>query len=574
MVFTWLPLSIVSILFYDAFMAAVVNLIHIPVNVGGMGLVNLATSVFFWFRIIRKKEIQIYQRVSVFDFIFAGLFVAVILWGANVRWGLTALEWNYGAVDPSRHLRDALEFVKNENVSRMFLGAFINGTFIELFSPWTKYVYYYKLYIITDVLQLLLIGFMFYGVVCRYAKDVFVKVVAVIATFFFVLGYPVNSTYCGFTYLGMSLYVLAALLVFTDFFLKDEMEEKWLNIFLLMIGAHAIFQCYVLFMPTTFLAIGFAFLVKQYQRERLISLQTIREGLEIFLLPVVLGLIYTYKDIFIGEDITVGEAFLAEGGIYKDLYSNFLFFMPLAIWGLIKLIKKEGNTFLSWFAPIFFTQTIAMLIAGCYYGMVSSYYYYKNYFVLWMLVFVLLVYGCSEMSPQTRKMALLYFGSWAFVAILFITKWESRMQERNFLFDINNKSQTYNDLLCANRDGLGSAAHAKSPTSSEQLAQYVYDELLLSGKTEMPVPIVNHMEATLFYECITNQRLTDFEWWKDDDSMEEFFQNALECDYVCVMYGNGIYEEHMPFWDQFEVVYSNDAGKIIKIDKEKTVYGW
>ncbi len=567
--FTWLPLTAILTEFYSAFVAAIINLLSIPVNVGTLGIFNLLVAIPLLYFVFAKKKVQKYT-VNRYDIIFAVLLVAVVLFGANVRWGLTELNWNYRTVDPSARYREAMEFVNNEAISRMFFAQLLNGTVIELFSPWLAYDYYYKLYVLSDIFQILLSGFMFYGVVCRFAKDRFGKIVTIIASFFFLLGYPMNSTLYGFTYLGMSLYVVAALLVLTDLFMQDEMEHKWLNILFLMLGAHAIFQCYALFMPVTYLAMGFAFLMKQFRNKKLVSLQTLAEGLEIFLVPIILGLVYTYMDVFVNDNVTVESAFSAEGAIYRDLYSNFLFFIPIAVYGYFGIIKKKKNSFMGWFAPLFALQTLAMFAISYKTGKISTYYFYKDYYMLWFIVFALLVGGFVRMTAEARKMTCLYLCSWLFVAIMFLFGIENKIEAKNALFVPDNKAQHYNDLLCFNYNTMFTEHYSDEKM---ELIHYVYNELLSSGVTDKQVPVCTIQEETYLYESMTGQRLSDYEFWKSHEDDDAYFANVLAyCEYVCVYTDCDLYTVHQDFWDQFEVVYANDAGKIVKITTENLEY--
>ena len=103
-------------------------------------------------------------------------------------------------------------------------------------------------------------------------------------------------------------------------------------------------------------------------------------------------------DVFVKDEVTVGNAISAEGSIYRDLYSNFVFFIPIALFGFVLLIKRKKNSFLSWFTPIFVVFTFGMFAVGYKTEAVSTDYYYKNYYLLWTIVFLLIVYGMSNLD--------------------------------------------------------------------------------------------------------------------------------------------------------------------------------
>ncbi len=562
---TWLPLTGILIECYNAFVAAILNLIHIPTNLFTIGLFDLAAGAFFWFRIKKTGQKQSY-RWNWYDLIFAILLVGSILMIAARHYGLPELGWNYRTVDPSARYREAMEFVNNQGISRMFFAQLQNGTVVELFRPFLRYDYYYKLYVLSDILQIILSGAMFYGAVRPLTertgkRDHFVSVFSVIFSFFYLFGYPLNSTLYGFTYLGMILYLTLALFVVADLFLSDDGSKKWFLLILLSLLCHAYFQCYVLFMPVAFLALGLAILKKQQEKKKLFSVDTLVTLVIVFVPAIVLGLVYTYMDVFVNDNVAVGDAFSAEGAIYRDLYSNFVFFAPVAVIGLIRLWKTKKNRLLSWFAPIFLLFMAGMFVVSYKTGKISTYYFFKDYYLLWLLVFVLMMVAVSHLTADGRKVMTAYLCSWTFVAIMFLTGLESRIEGHNPLFVPDHKSQRYNDLLCFNWNTLS------VPTYSEDkmdLIHYVYEHLTAGGESTTEVPVVTRQEETYLFESMTGQRLEDFEFWRGPGHHDAFLENVQDCDYVCVYTDSALYEENQKMFDSWEVVYSTPAGYIAR----------
>ena len=568
-VMTWLPLSVVLIEFYLAFVASLLNLIHIPISVGVLGIVTLLTAIPVWFFIVKKKEIQKFEfELSgiIIDVLFAVALIWAVLRFADARWGVPELYWNYSTVDPAAHFREALEYVNGEGIRHMFFAQLMNGIVVELFSPWARFDYYYRYYVLSDLLQLLLSGFVFYGVVRRFANDLFGKIAAAIVPFFFVFGYALDSTIYGFTYLGISLYIIATIFVLMDLFINDEMQQKWLNIFFLMLAANAIFQCYVLFMPATYLAMGLAFLAKQWKTKKLISVSTITEGLSIFLLPVILGFIYTYLDVFVKDNLTVGSAFAADGASYRDLFSNFVLFAPIAVVGFVLFIKNTKNSFLTWFTPIFLVQTFAMFVVCYKTGKVSAYYFYKNYYVLWLLVFILIAYVLAKATPQTRLLSTLIITSFVCVLGIFSFNVETKLSEKHprlFLED-GFRASAFVDVFAYDRHMMRDFGHY--PDGYMDLYHYVYNDLISEGKTDKPIPICCIQEYYYIYESVTNQRLDDYKYWGSMENLVGYFDGVCNSDYAVIHYDCSVYEEWQEFWDQFEVMYETDYGKVVKIE--------
>ena len=400
----------------------------------------------------------------------------------------------------------------------------------------------------------------------RYTKDLFGSIATMVVPFIYLLGYPLNSTLYGFTYLGMSLYVIAVIFVLTDLFLREEYVHHWQGLLFLMLGANAIFQCYALFMPAVYLSIGFALLAKQFGAKKLISLQTVIDGLSIFLLPVIFGYIYMYLDVFKNDGVTVGNALATEGAMYRDLYSNFLFFVPIALGGFILFVKNQKNSFLTWFVPIFVCQILYMFFACYKKGTVSAYYFYKTHFLLWMLVFLLIGYGLTQMHLQARITSVLVLGCWLFTFWMSFSGYETKLFEANpnLVSEESIKAKSYNDLAAYDQHMMTDYGHF--PDAYMDLYHYVYNDILQKGKTDKQVPIVSVMEYTYLYEDVTGQKLSGFEYWKSMEDLVAFFDNIKKSDYVCVLTEDcNVYTEWQEFFDQFEVVYETQFGKVIKI---------
>ena len=209
---TWLALIFVMIQCYHVFIAAVINVIHIPVNLVTFGIFDLVAAVYFWLPVYKKKETQKYIY-GIVDVVFLILVVVAVAWFARNRYYGFHLSINYKTVDPAPRFREAMDFVNDQSISRMFYAQVVNGTMIELLAPFERVDYYYRFYVLSDVVQLLMSGVMFFGVIRKYIKGKFLAAAGVIASLIFLLGYPLNSTIYGFTYLGMSLTLVAMLFV-------------------------------------------------------------------------------------------------------------------------------------------------------------------------------------------------------------------------------------------------------------------------------------------------------------------------------------------------------------------------
>ncbi len=551
----WVPISIIAVTCYQVLIGAILNLIHIPVNIISIGIFNLILAMFLWYLIIRKQYRQKY-RYEVIDGVYLVVLLVVVGAFALQRYGID-LHIHYLTIDPAAHLKSAMDVVRKQQVDTMFYASLNNALLIEMLGVTASSVgYYYKIFVLADVMHLFLAGLMFFGVIRRYCQDNFLKIAGVVLSIVYLLGYPLNSTIFGFVYLGMGVTLIAYLFTLTDEFIRGNLH-KWTNIILLSLGCLGIFQAYVLFMPVTFFAILTCILVKQFQHKKLFSVDTVVTGLAIFLIPCVIGLVYTYLGIF-GGDTSVGSAIAGEGAIYRDLYSNFVWLAPLALYGCWGQIKERKNRLGLYLLP-FLMGFILMLFARGMQHTVSSYYYFKNYYLLWMVVFVLAFIGISYVEKKTRFLIVSGFAVWSFTMFLMVFNIENGIHEKSELYCSWSKAGTYNDVYSFNKETLGLPFYQLEKI---QLYQHAITECLDKG--EELVPLAGYWEDCYWMEGITNQRLNGFDYWNYDD--ETFFENLEKrANYVMVLTDNDFYKNHAEYFDSLERIYENDLGYIAKV---------
>lgn len=555
---TWGAISIIAVTCFQVFTAALLNLIHIPVNIISVGILNLIPAVWMWYRIIKKQQKQSYSYHWA-DGLFMAVLAVVVGMFAYQRYGIN-LDIHYLTIDPAAHIKSAMDVVNGQKIDSMFYASLNNALLIELLGIFEGAGSYYKIFVLGDILHLFLAGWMFWGAIRRFCKDNFLKIVGIIVTFIYLLAYPLNSTIFGFVYLGMGVTLIAYLITLTDEFMRESLD-KWFNIVLISLGCLGIFECYVLFMPVTYFAILACVLVKQYQKKILFSWDTVITGLAIFLIPCIIGLLYTYLGIFGGET-TVGSAIANEGAIYRDLYSNFVFVMPFAMYGYWNILRKKKNRLLSWLTPFLLIFIMALFLKGMT-GEVSSYYFYKNYYLLWCVVFLLAFQGITYIEKKTRGILVCFFGVWLFLAGVFLFRIESRVQNKNSLYSVSEKAASYLDIYSFNRDGIGLPRY---PWEKVHLYQYAVTELLEEKKTE-EVPIAGYWEDAYWMEAITNQRLEGYDYWNNGE--ECFFANLeKKAEYVIVLTDSEFYASHQEYFDSMERLYENAYGFIGKVNRK------
>lgn len=553
----WIPVHVMAISCYHAFVAAIFSLVHVPVNLWTLGLVNALSGLGIFFLTKRKKEKQSYY----FEWFDGIAFLTFVILIGLFAWKIVGKELapHYLAADGAVHLKMAMGVVNSESVYGMFYAYLQHGILINLFKPIVSSAVYYKIFVLSDLLQLLFAWTMFYSLVRRFANDRFMKVAALIATVIYGCGYPMNSNLFGFTYMGMGITVIAYLLIIADEFLNERIS-KWIGVFALSLGCFGIFESYVLFMPVTFFAILLAVLWKQWKEKKLFSLDTMKVGLGIFLVPTALGLLYTYLGVFTNTGTTVGGAIANEGGIYRDLYSNFAILIPFVLFGIYNLYKEKKPHISIWVLSLLVVFMGALFVLGIQ-QKVSSYYFYKNYYFLWLIAFELAFVGLSYFDKKARTFCVFGFATWAVILGAFLLKVETRIYEKDELFCTTWKTEAYNDIYRFNRDAI-SLPHY----SSQKLG--LYRNALENYKTEDNViAIASTWEDLYWFEAISNQSLDyGYHYWQNGN--ESFYETMnKDAEYVIVDYSAPIFLDDPEVFYQLETVYENEAGRICSLQK-------
>lgn len=552
----WLGICIVAIMCFQTLVAGIIWLVHIPVNIISIGIGNLVAGAFLLFKVIKDRKWQKYQW-DVLDFSFLVLLIAGMTAFTLMRYD-SCLSISYLSVDASVHYKNAMGVVTNQGVFGMFFAPLNNALLIELFAPAFPVSGYYHIYVLADVLALGLSGLMFYGLIRDLSKDKLVRLVAVVLPFLFLMGYQLNSTLFGFMYLGLGVTVVAYIIAVTDLFLREEIVS-WFSIILIALGCYGIFECYVLFMPVVFFAILISILVKQMGKKKLFSLETVVWGLAIFLIPCILGLYYIFSGIFYGG-ATVGSAISVEGGVYKELYVNFLPYIPFAVFGFFRGIREKDRRLNTYLFPMWGVFMLVLFLLGMN-GRVSSYYYYKTYYVMWLLAIWMCYYGITYLSRKEMSLAVI----WGVMQLALIGNnlmgVERSITAKNEMFNPTPRDGAVTSVLDFNRQIAGFPRYS---VEKIKLYRYVYD-VLIEEKKETNIMCVSEIEDYLWYHSITNQEYTGNNY--DIIGTEEFFSNSTISKYICVLYDSQSYIAEQEYYDTLEPVFATESGFVAEVTR-------
>ncbi|SCP95253.1 hypothetical protein [Anaerobium acetethylicum] len=551
----WLPVTAIALMCFHTLVAGIFSFVHIPVGIISIGIGDLAAALFFWYRIIadNKRQEYFYEKT---DVLFAGILLMIVAGFAVQRYG-TDLQIHYQTTDPQNHLKYAMNIINDRKVYGMYHASLNNALVIEMLSPLSEVNRYYRLFIISDLAMFLLSGMMFFAVIAGYARTKFLKAAAWAVTLVYMLGYPMNNINLGSVYLGIGVTLVAYLIFMTDGFLRNEWDKR-VGIALISLGCLGIFLCYVLFMPAVFVGIFVTIARDRFMKRQLFGQDTVMLFLAIFLIPCAVGLFYILTGTF-GGDVSLGSAINTEGFIYKDLYYNFILLMPFSLYGTYKILRNRAADSAVFIAATVLVSMLVLLLIGLG-GVASSYYYYKNYHPLWLVMWVLFFNGIRYLSKDVKGILASAALTALFVLGMKGFGIEERIRERNERFAPAVDSAIDSNIFVFNYRSLRTSGY-----SADKLAlyDYVYENLL---PEKYDVPMAGPWDDVHWYEAITNQRHEHYYHWFTGG--EEFLEKIREkADYVLVFTksDSDIYFEFREYFESLEKVFSNGAGFVARV---------
>ena len=392
-------ISVILFLTYNIFITQVMFFVHLKSTLLNLAIVNIAFSAVFITKEIKTKTIQKYY-INKLDIIaviiILGLAITIVImnYGTNiaVKHAVTDAATHYFASDDfyrysTLFSRESSDTIKWLNTPYLMTGAYVNtGIFLKLFKGIIDETFLVKLYFIFDMFIWMLSGLLMYTALSTNFKNKKHQILALVLTIFYMLAYQLNSLFAGFSYLGVGLDIIIGIIII----MKSEIKTNYKisSLFLLNLG---IMFSYYYFAPVLFLAqLWYILATNKKQNIKIFSKQNIFEILIALVIPGLIGVIY-----FIGYPLMQANnkafdyvgAIATDGFIYEDLIMNIFPYLLLSEVYIIYIAFKKKNTFIDklLYLTVIFTLLIYMLMKL---EFVSSYYYYKIYYMLFLVLTV------------------------------------------------------------------------------------------------------------------------------------------------------------------------------------------
>lgn len=478
-ILTSIGIALVLDMCYNAFLCYVLTFFTIPNKLYILAIINFLISIILIIKILKKDKnnkfnLQEYS-INKMDVIATLVILIITLGVAYANFGFP-FNIKYESGDPATHYLTSVKFMQDERLltvsedkvfksfeSRKFASYVNSGLIMKCFEGEIDIIDNYVIFIAFGIFILYLTGYLIYFVMCNFAKNTKAKVLALILSILCILGYPLNSLLFGFEYMSLSFTIILAIIEMMIIIKEDKIKMSY-NLIILFLLNFGLFCSYYMFVPFVYPAEWIYLCIYSYKKDKKIICKNNILMLTITLLvPFVLGYIYhmepnIYK-ILINKTINTDEildipirlmesGFNTFGYIYTNLYSNFIMLVPLALYVVIRKFKE--NKFLS-ILFIFNVLYIVVLLVGRALDKVSYYYLSKNYFTLWIIIFILNFRGLMYIFEKQENISVMLVTLYVGILIIYLVSVPTIMRNDEVVTSREN-AFTVMDIYGANKD--------------------------------------------------------------------------------------------------------------------------
>ena len=592
----WLVVTLVLYECWVAFVSGLMSLVHMPVNLISISIANTvsAVAIFFLYRrmdcsrnnmtsFIGSGTIQpveqssinanrwiLRQRYSIcmIDIAFFVCLAAFCIYLWYIRFNQEAAII-YATIDPADRFSRAVGILTERTVigpyPNMYFGHITNALFMGAAEPFFQGVYMVRAYIIKDIINMWIAGMLFYSALRQFSDKTSGKIIFFILGFVYTLGFPWNNQLWGFGYLGMAVTLIVLVQIGTKFLIEGK-QTPVIGLIIIAAGCFGVGITYTMFAPPVFIAAFLTILV--WKKQSLVK--TALTEIYVFAIPTTLVVVFTLI-IGRGEDgSNLGEQFMIEGALYRNLLGDFLIWLPLALFAIVFSLRKRNWDF-SWIFGIVFALYQAYFLFRMISGSISTYYYYKLNFVTWFIVLLLAGVAIVLLTQDGSKRTLAAIGCW--IVVFFVA---AVYTVRGYDYALYEKNNLINPIHAANGlFGIYSNNNSYFNYLENNIVYISWDFLELCENARVErynQPGVN--ETGEFFgnrvEIITNSFHEAF--WADALVGEHIKQKPIkgivempdsDAPIWIVLKASDLYEENAEMIDQYPRVFENELGFVI-----------
>ena len=391
----WFAIGIMLIFCYNILICVILSFMGISSNLLNLSIINLVVIAFFIYSIRKTKKIQKYfinkmDIIALVLMIIITIIITICYYGfpINIRSHITDAAVHYFSANEF-YTNSQLLFKENSDIMNLFdlqflmPGSYINtGILFKMLAPIVSNTYFSIAFIIFNLFIWFLSGILMYSLLSKNKHKEKDKILPLIFAIIYMLAYPLDSLFSGFSYLTLGLNIIITILIVC----QEKTNKNFKNILLFLLNFGIMFSYYY-FAPIVYLAIFLQIIHNSLKKkEKLLNINNIVRIVITLIIPGLFGIIYFVIFQMIRYSGLPEEGYMGilgiQGDIYKNLFTNICIFLILS---LIIIFKKKTLNIESkmLILNIIFT---GIFFIGMKQNIVSEYYYYKTYYLLWIFV--------------------------------------------------------------------------------------------------------------------------------------------------------------------------------------------
>lgn len=558
--------SFVALLSYDALCALAMTIIRIPVDLFSIMICNILLIAVIALIIIKRKGREVFYLPYV-DLLFTFLlFIIVFSVGYHIFNGFTI---GYNSGDSTNHFTFAMRTLLTKRVSAMFFNPLYNALFTEVCAPFIRASRIFIPITISDTFMLFCVAEMIYLVITQRIKSNIHKALAFIITVLCIFGYPMYSySVGGFLYLTCALFISCYIIYWLRQYAIGEFKNSTCLLFIVT-GCISLVFTYAVIAP---LVIGAVIITLSIHRFAQLTTKERKKFLMVLFVCVIATSVFMIIIIVLylkaeGQPVSIGsaihfftQAFRSDGYMYSRVYSDLLFLFPAIIVAMIRAPKNKDVVDSFTFFYVLFVIICFLLCAK---GYMSGYYYFKTYFILWILGWICVGNWIFD-SSQAIANRIAYFSTIIFICL-------------TSFFSIENRIYCNYDNIASHHEGFVEEAKIYLRVHDSifkeydswwmtddymQILEYFMDEnpdkncALIADKDDSNVELT--IQHRLF-EYITGDFTRPLSEYDRDTIRHNFSALALhrKSQYVA---------SHKDWFDDLDVLFENDTFIVVSTD--------
>lgn len=558
-------MNFLVVMCYGAVGAGLISNLKLPVNLISMSLLYLILAIVIWSIIICKKNVQklTISKIEVISILILSIIFLLIelkVFSLELR---AAYDYN---TDAGNHLVEALQVVRRQKVSGIYFAALYNGLTIELLQPFLEEIQYYKGFVLADNFHYYFELLFYYAVVFSLAKKKHTKYAAPVITLLLWCGYPLYSYIEGhYVYWGWGAVLLCFVLYEMEQYVEKE-ETIFNCVIRVLAGFIGILLCYTLFAPFAVVAILLV-VVGEFRRRK------IKLNKKIWLCVAGFGAlcgaaaVYIYYSYFVARGISIFEGLKVKGGCYVNLYTDFIWTLPVLLVFCYSCIKKETRPHIYGKIYVAFIGIQTILLVMFYAGQLSAYYFYKFYYPLWILNWLVVALAIDTLKVEKGEYK--YIWSYAvIVAIAYISCFGKLPELMNGTEAgwISEEANVGTNLYSRNMSTLSKDFEARKYSNAQfEICEYVMNNIRDEGEKCLFAGWWDCRGQSNWYRAITNMgALTDKIMAAEGDTWKQILE-ADNVDYYVVLKTSDLYKDNTEYFDNQNRIFENEEGFVVQV---------